>query len=312
MHCEAQRRRWLLLTLLLLLLLAGLLLLSPPVAAYCISTVCDDDRGLCGYEAFQPQHDPCKQTLAWQRSCIGFAVHEGNSSQISSGRARELLHDAFDTWEEAYCQSGMPGISVHDLGHVTCDEVEYEPDHGNVNVLVFRDDHWPHDRFDLALTTVTYDPNTGEIFDADMEINTHTHRFSEEPGIDEYDLLSVLTHEAGHALGLEHSERPNTTMAPDIMVQEMAHRQLSPDDIEGICGLYPTRQDETECNPIPQHGFSSTCASEQYDHSGTCQLTPPSGDAPRWWVLVAALYCARRARRNDRAHSRIPWRARHL
>src|SRR5690606_31560674 len=42
----------------------------------------------------------------------------------------------------------------------------------NVNVITFRDDFWPHTGNILALTSVTFERQTGVIVDADIEFNT--------------------------------------------------------------------------------------------------------------------------------------------
>ena len=63
---------------------------------------------------------------------------------------------------------------MRDEGPVECDQVQYNQDQPNQHVIIFRDDVWPYDDSNntLALTTVTFDPDTGELYDADMEINS--------------------------------------------------------------------------------------------------------------------------------------------
>src|SRR4029077_3997051 len=109
------------------------------------------------------------------------------------------------------------------------------------NVIVFRDDAWPYpgDTFNtIGLTRLKFDKDTGEIFDADMELNTADHTLIAEgtPASGEFLLEAVITHEAGHFLGLAHSTDVNAIMyatysgdAPD----------LAQDDIDGICAIYP-------------------------------------------------------------------------
>src|SRR5262249_21192786 len=137
----------------------------------------------------------------------------------------------------------------------------------------FRDDAWPHqgDTFNtLGLTRLKFDIGTGEIFDADMEINSAEHDLVLEgtPGPNQFLLASVLTHEAGHFLGLAHSQDPNAIMYPTYHPDSS---QLSQDDIDGICAIYPpdgTRPRDTgpvvqqdACDAQPRHGFASACNS---------------------------------------------------
>ncbi len=79
---------------------------------------------------------------------------------------------------------------------------------------------------------------------------------------------------------------------------------IGEDDIFGICATYPPRSfDRETCNPIPRHGFSSLCGSEQVPSD--CAFSPGNegsrGSAPRGVVVLGALVglgaLARSARR---------------
>src|SRR4029077_14426669 len=88
----------------------------------------------------------------------------------------------FTRWTGQACPTEGNGpsrvsIDVRDLGPVDCNAVQYNQNGPNQHVITFRDDNWPYNDSSntLALTTVTFNPDTGEIYDADMEINTHEH-----------------------------------------------------------------------------------------------------------------------------------------
>ena len=203
---------------------------------------------------------------------------------------REIVTTSFAQWIGASCGNGTPRIRVDDLGDVECESVEYNQDGGNVNVIVFRERTWPHrDKIDaLALTTVTYDVDTREIVDADIEVNGTVLLVDDASPQAWFDLQGILTHEAGHFLGLAHTTSENATMVPEISAEETMFRDLEPDDRAGICSVYPPGTPvKDSCNPIPKHGFSDQCEAEQTH--GDCSVATPGDkhDVPAWMLVVA-------------------------
>ena len=86
---------------------------------------------------------------------------------------------------------------------------------------------------------------------------------------DEYDFLSVATHEAGHFLGLAHSDLEGTTMYASYETGQTYQRNLALDDVLGVCSVYRPDGERSvlddkvyaapECNPTPRGGYSTTC-----------------------------------------------------
>jgi hypothetical protein len=87
---------------------------------------------------------------------------------------------------------------------------------------------------DGTLGVTVYNPSIDE---ADMGINT---RYPWNLGCQElptsYDLQTVLLHENGHVVGLDHSNDINAIMYPSY---QQADCTLGTDDINGIRALYP-------------------------------------------------------------------------
>jgi len=95
----------------------------------------------------------------------------------------------------------------------------------------------------LAITSTTSAALTGEILDADIIFNPDpTLPFSTSPTTPalSYDFETVLTHEVGHLLGLDHSAILSATMFPRVSLGVNAPRALSADDIAGVSSIYPT------------------------------------------------------------------------
>jgi len=222
---------------------------------------------------FAPTSGPGSYDLYWKNLCVGYSVQRDASPlrHITLDQARQVAAAAFEQWSSAACDGGAPSVQVRDLGPVDCSEVQYNSAQPNQHVIVFRDDGWPYSDSSntLGLTTITFDATDGEIFDADTELNSHDYNLvlgSAAP-IDSYDLASVITHEAGHFLGLAHSGDRAAVMYAHYHPGSSA---LTSDDTAGICSAYPgggVRETSSgalsggTCDPTPRHGFSTACAS---------------------------------------------------
>lgn len=232
---------------------------------------------------------PCDgegKPLYWSTRCVGFSVQRDASRWIDLATTRTVAKKSFDAWKDAGCPAdpftctgafdkGTPSIEVQDLGPVSCDCVEYNGKIGNANVITFRDLAWadcdgsakPDADTTLALTTVTFNTETGEIYDADMEVNTANNPITTDdpPGRVLYDFQSILTHEAGHFLGLAHTNLPqpkDKTQTPTMYARyeqrEVYMRDLSNDDVCAICAAYPPSR-SAPCDTTPRRGFALEC-----------------------------------------------------
>ncbi len=117
----------------------------------------------------------------------------------------------------------------------------------------------------IALTTVSYSTRTGEILDADMELNATNaatgtpvsslpagYYFTCGPtaslcgtvgqsGCIYIDVQNTVTHEAGHFIGFAHNPDANSTMYATAGIGDTSKRTLSQTiDVPGVCDVYPT------------------------------------------------------------------------
>lgn len=262
--------------------------------------------------------------LFWRNACIGYDVHNPPSKRVSYEDATNALSEAFTAWTGVSCPTEGTGrsrvsIDVRDLGPVECDAVKYTSRAANQNIVVFRDDTWPYSPQVLGLTTVVFAPDTGEIYGADMEINTKDMdpiAFRDPVPTNAYDFLSVVTHEAGHFLGIAHSDSMRATMYASYEKGETHQRILSPDDVNAVCSIY--RPDGTRavldgkvtaapgCDPTPRGGFTRTCDDAA---TSTCAVRRVGGASGASFaaggVLLAGVAVLVRRRRRARRRARV-------
>jgi hypothetical protein len=247
--------------------------------------------------------------LHWPITCVTYDVQQDASKYADFPAANEIADLSFAAWRDVICpDTGLgPSFALSNLGAVACEKHEYNDQQqtfgGNANIIVFRDDSWTAspDPHTLALTTVTYNKNTGEIYDSDIEVNSHIQLGSIGGGIstgspvpgNSFDLQSILTHEAGHFLGLAHSDKGCPTLAECPSMDAMYRtgsddfRTLDTDDIAGICTVYPAGRTANENSCAPRHGFASECG--MAGHKGCCSTAPGAASSRGAAGMLAAL-----------------------
>jgi hypothetical protein len=216
--------------------------------------------------------------LFWRNQCVSYSFQNVGSKYIKQADAARIAAQAFATWSNAPCVGGSPTIFADPYPPVDCDNPKSQ---GHNNVIMFRDNGWPYDDGANAIgyTTLTIGRKTGEIFGADIEINTFGFTIvanlattAGDAGASPdagrvLDLGSILTHEAGHFLGLAHAADSNAVMYANYHAGSTV---LAADDVAGICAIYhPDGTRETgsgpvaaaRCNAAPPLSFSTTCGS---------------------------------------------------
>ncbi len=266
-------------------------LLAPATAsAYCRTSSCGDDNGT---RCVPEQLDDCGVELYWSPGCLSFSVQRDASSQADLATAEALMEQAFTAWEQSDCGGSTPGIRIDNAGPVTCGDQEYNQTSGNANVVVFRDQIWPYagQGNTLALTTVTYSLDSGEIFDADLEVNSTPQIQLTTTDVEtdaRYDLLSILTHEAGHMLGIAHSPEIGATMTVEYVPGDLELRSLSPDDQAAICAAYPPA-DTGSCDTSPRRGLQDECGEQPEEEGCGCRVVGQPSRRSGGWALALLL-----------------------
>jgi hypothetical protein len=244
------------------------------------------------------------KALFWPNSCVSFDIQKDGSPKlnIDYDTVHTVMVRAFAQWTDADCGNGThPSIQIVDFGPVTCAKPEYNKSQPNANAITFHDSPWPYTNAidTLALTTVYFDGDTGEIYDANVEINSAQDSFANgNPTGEQVDLNAVLTHEAGHFLGLSHSGEESATMFASYM-PGMA--TIESDDVAAICLSLPPDRTPGSSDCTPRHGFSGECGKLE---TGCCS-TAVGANASRGQTLGVFAFVlglgAWRRRRGGRA-----------
>ena len=186
--------------------------------------------------------------LHWPDLCHVVYAHIDGSEDVEDGSDIEAIRTSLETWNAAECSA----FTLIWGGLTNIEWIGYSTHGGNANVVIFRED-WPYEEQVVAYTSVTYNPNTGVIFDADIEMNADKYEFTaggpdKAPG--DIDIQNTITHEAGHIIGLDHSDWEPATMYASSTFGETVKRTLDPDDVEGICAIYPIEEGVPTCEEV--------------------------------------------------------------
>jgi hypothetical protein len=271
----------------------AVLSVAPAAGAFCRTTTQPGPSASLG---------DCSQQgkpLFWRNACVGFSVQKTDGKQITSADLAANLAKAFESWTSVSCgAAGHPSIELKQLAPTTVSLVEYKPGGPNANLVIMRDDSWPHQggAESLALTSLTFSAETGEIYDGDIEINTAQNKFAVADPIPDgaFDLRVVLAHQAGHFLGFGHSSDPNSPMRPTADPGKKGSAAPAPDDVAGICDTYaPGGARKTAagavnadaCDPTPRGGLELVPTPAKASSTDGCAASPTTSTS--WSGLVA-------------------------
>ena len=197
------------------------------------------------YERSHLAGDP--STLSdWYTSCIAIHLDEQGSSRIDQEEFERVAYASLEVWEDQKCTN----LSLEVQGWSTRRYVGYNIENmeANENLILFQseDGDWLYDGQVVGLTTLTMCQNetegcqAGTIIDGDIELNEVYFELTSTDDRVEVDLQNVLTHEVGHLIGFDHTPDLESTMYAATPIGETSKRDLTLDDQQGVCDVYPT------------------------------------------------------------------------
>lgn len=145
---------------------------------------------------------------------------------------RLALEAGFATWASAPCtrfRAASLGTTAVTLGS----------SRDGVNTLAWASASWPPELGAVNVTLGATTPLTeaGSFVDVDIVFNAVAFTWALAPGPGVVDAQSIASHEAGHFLGLDHTDVRASIMYPGY--SGAATRTMSSDDLAGVCALYP-------------------------------------------------------------------------
>jgi MYXO-CTERM domain-containing protein len=237
-------------------------------------------------------------SLRWASRALPYTIEPPGSGQLSLADVTRAVDFAFEAWTLPDCTD----LRFEARGVV-------EPVEGDRTPRVtFIGDRWTHAVDAVALTRTIYGVQDGDIRSAVIEVNEEGFAFRDvvasgcPDGIRVYDLTAVLTHEVGHLVGLDHTRSysgapSDPTMAPVVDVCEIVKRTLEPDDIDGLCRLYPAGEPAGHCQdlpPTPSDSYVSNTA------LGCTHVRPTRDPSPTVGLALLGLFALRRLRKRGR------------
>jgi uncharacterized protein (TIGR03382 family) len=231
--------------------------------------------------------DPNSQCLWWiENTAINFS-QSVNGNPDNGGPEFAAISKAISTWQTQL--QSCSSLSLIEGARTQTRKVGYFDGETNENIAVFRVqkcsttvvppgdachgkadncgnnyDCWQHQSQAIAITTTSYNPDTGRIIDSDIEYNAPSFLFTtiDSPPCPSgnyslncvtTDIQNTTTHELGHLLGLAHISNAASTMNPNATAGEISKRVLDPGTADFVCKAYPKGQPSKTCliKPVP-------------------------------------------------------------
>ncbi len=176
---------------------------------------------------------------------VRFAASPGNTGatvvtgaqQVPYSTVLTVMRSAFERWttpQVTSCSTSMVFAYQPNFSSPTGASAISGND-GNNNVIWLAGSSWRYGNNTLGLTTTLFYP--GQLIDADMEMNNNIP-WATDGRSSAFDIESVVTHEAGHFIGFDHTTSGNAVMNPSIGQGQVKRNLLGP-DINDVCTVYP-------------------------------------------------------------------------
>jgi MYXO-CTERM domain-containing protein len=175
------------------------------------------------------------EPIVWPSNTVTVVVHNAGTGDVTDGSDIEAVQRALEAWSAdcadfSFTYGGTTGTT--------------SASNDGTNLIVWRENGDP--ALSGAVATAIRRRNTSGAADrwSDVDIlmngrDQDGFRWSTQGHPQRFDVGHVVTHELGHLLGLQHAANPEATMYYGGTRGHTYGRTLHPDDIAGLCFLYP-------------------------------------------------------------------------
>ena len=208
----------------------------------------------------------CLSTSAWAWSPLGatwptlpvpYEINQSSAQELGAQSAVNVIQSSYQSWT-------TPGCSAYRVQYRGTTSNSWTSGDGvNTHIWVYSVNQRPPElggRETIGVTLSLYRGN--DLVDGDIIYNGIDHQWTTRATrAGEVDAQSIITHEVGHQLGLGHSTINAATMYASYGGGE-GPRSLHPDDVEGVCSLYPSDA-MSECATTDDCGAEEECVRGQ-------------------------------------------------
>ena len=228
--------------------------------------------------AFEQRKTSSGAGYHWEGNCVTVYANLENLGDEAEDYIA-AFKSSIATWSDVSCSS----VILQYGGQTDQFPAKFVEEDPPLNIISYRDRKWPYKSGVVAFTAITVDGKTGKVVDSDIELNGEDFEFTTDPGKEKWkmDVQSVVTHELGHLLGLDHVDDASATMFTEVKPGDTKVRSLELDDIEGLCSIYPNAEGATCAKVVPKDIW----VSDSEDAGGGCSLSLYTSD-PRTLLLI--------------------------
>lgn len=279
-----------------------------------------------------PETEVC---LSWPNRTITYQVDAAGSSRTPRDSEFQAIDAAFRTWQQLSdsCSDfrliagprlaelvvggapGSEGVNAITFREVSC-QVAVPAGDPCLAASTCQNEYrcWDHPEEVIALTTVTYKKRSGQIQDADIELQAAPHADGEaflfttvnappcsadsvSVSCVAMDVQNTMTHEIGHLLGFDHVPGLGSTMEASALVGETNKRIIDSGTAQGFCDTYPRALAPVPCDQQAQlrrRIVARSTGTPGLESVGCSALTGLEGEA----LFLAGCLLARRRRRS--------------